>query len=161
MRPILPETPLRPADVARLLAIEGDDNQRERLEAGLLPRQETLHLARETLFAPFASLARWRKLDVLDVRHAQTCNRGEVRFATRAPLDLTHDEWANYKTVLLALDRALADPQGALARHGATGEVVLVEHYGVCSVCRAEVVGCSASIRLEWAGVPLSREYLL
>jgi len=146
---------------ARTMMLVGSENQRERWEAGLLPRQELLYLARERLFAPFARLARWRKLEIPDVRHAPTCQRGEVRFGTRAPLELTHGEWANYRTILGAFDRELASPAGALSTHGVTGEVVVVEHYGLCSVCRAEVIGCAASIRLEWAGLPLSREYLL
>lgn len=158
-----PEVEVREPQVegARLMLEVGDDNQRERYAAGLLPRQELLHLAREELFSPFAGMARWRKLDVLDVRHKQNCNRGEVRFATRAPIDMDADEWANYKSVVAALERELANPHGTLARHRVTGEVVIVEHYGACSVCRAEVVGCSASIRLTWAGIPLSREYAL
>jgi|GEM_PF-6557197 len=148
-------------EAARAMIAHGDENQRERWGAGLLPRQELLHLARERLFAPFSRLARWRKLEIPDVRHAPTCQRGEVRFGTRAPLELTHGEWANYKTILAAFDRERSSPAGALSTHGATGEVVVVEHYGLCSVCRAEVIGCAASIRLEWAGLPLSREYLL
>jgi hypothetical protein len=142
---------------ARLLEQRGTASQRERWAVGLLPEDELLALARDVLFAPFAPFARWRKLMSSDIVHRQTCNGGTVTFSTRQPADLSAEEWAILKKITTAATAGKA----LFREHGTTATVDLVEHVGSCFKCKAEVFGRSASVRLEWAGRPLSREYAL
>ena len=135
------------------------DNQRERFAAGLLPEDELLSLARYELFLPFASFRRWDKIDAREVKHERGCSgSAEIRFVTQKPANLTHDEWAMLKAITTAVGAA---NNGILAAHGCTASVELVEHVGRCNGCAAEIFGRAASIRIEWAGRPLSREYTL
>lgn len=144
--------------VELLLQGHGTDSQRERYAARLLPEDELLALARAQLFAPFASFRRWEKLLHQDVRHARSCSGGEVTFTTTPPDSLTHDEWSTFKRITTAVDAANA---GHLSWHGVTAITTLVEHVGRCSVCDSEAFGRAVNIRIEWAGRPLSREYML
>lgn len=137
----------------------GTENQAERWIAGLLPESELLSLARWEIFAAFAGFPRWVKLETSDLKHDRSCSGGEVRFVTQKPGDLTHNEWAIFKKITTAVSQA--NNNGVLARYGVQATVELVEHVGRCSACEAEVFGRSASIRVTWAGRPLSREYTL
>jgi hypothetical protein len=141
-----------------MLVNHGTDNQQERWEAGLLPEPELLQLARYVLFLPFASFRRWVKLEAGDMRHGKDCTGGATTFATRFPGSLTHDEWSNFRKITEAVDAANEGPIGV---HGVVAVIVLVEHVGICSICPAQIYGRAASIRIEWAGRPLSREYSL
>jgi hypothetical protein len=136
----------------------GTSNQYERLCVGLLPEAELLSLVRYELFLSFAPFRRWVKLEAGDVRHERSCSGGEVRFVTQEPGSLTHDEWSLFKQITNAIDAANS---GVLNEHRTKATVSLVEHVGRCSVCPAETFGRAASVRIEWAGRPLSREYTL
>lgn len=141
----------------------GSVNQAERWEVGLLPENELLALARWEIFAAFAGFPRWDKIDAHELKHERGCENyggtGTVGFTTRKPDNLTHDEWAIFKKITTAVSQA--NNNGVLARYGVQATVDLVEHVGRCSMCGAEVFGRSASIRVTWAGRPLSREYTL
>jgi hypothetical protein len=141
----------------RLLELHGNLNQMERHLAGLLPDDELLTLARGVLFAPFTAYKRWIKLSPGDLMHRRGC-RGVVSFTTHSAPDLTAEEWSRYKTIRDAVHAANG---GVLKPYGALGEVELVEHVGTCAPCGAECSARSVSIRIEWAGRPLSREYSL
>jgi hypothetical protein len=69
-------------------------------------------------------------------------------FSTRTTNGLTANEWTTFKAILTAADEVNA-------------AVSIVEHVGRCSMCEAEASARTASIRIEWAGRPLSREYTL
>ena len=139
----------------------GSENQHERWAAGLLPESELLSLARWELFAAFASFPRWVKLEGTDLRHARSCpsgGYGSVSFATHKPSTLTHDEWAVFKKITAAVSAA---NNGPLVRYGVQATAELVEHVGRCNSCDGSLSGRAASIRITWAGRPLSREYTL
>jgi hypothetical protein len=140
----------------KLLERHGNANQLERYYAGLLPDDELCALARNVLFTPFAMFKRWMKLAPGDVRHEKGCSHGAITFTTRPAPDLTADEWMMYKKIR---DIAYAADENVLREHGTRGKVEIVEHVGTCSICPAEVFGRAASIQIEWAGRPLSREY--
>jgi hypothetical protein len=141
------------------IAAYGSENQYERFMAGLLPESELMSLARHHLFAPFAEFRRWAKIEDRDMRHERTCAGGEVRFITQKPDTLTHDEWSIFKKIGAAV--SVANNARPFAANNITATVELVEHVGRCSACEAEVYGRAASIRIIWAGRPLSREYTL
>jgi len=139
-----------------LLELRGTDNQRERHAAGLLPDDELFSLARTVLFAPFAGFRRWVKLAPCDLMHRRGCH-GDVTFATQPAPDLDADEWAMFKTIRDTVESA----QRTLDEYGAVAHVDIVEHAGTCVVCGAQVFARAASVRIEWAGRPFSREYSL
>lgn len=141
-----------------LVEAYGDENQQERYTAGLLPENELLMLARTVLFAPFSCFHRWEKIDFTEVKHDKACNGGRVTFTTRTPDTLDAAEWTKFKSITALVSRA---NQGPLHERGVQATVELVEHVGSCSHCKAEVFGRAASIRIEWAGHRLSREYTL
>jgi hypothetical protein len=141
----------------KFLELHGTENQMERHLAGLLPEDELLGLARNVLFSPFSGFKRWIKLSPADLMHRRGC-RGNVSFTTYSAPDLTADEWARYKTVRDAVSVASSD---ALKPYDVEIGVDLVEHVGVCEACANECSARSVSIRIEWAGRPLSREYSL
>lgn len=136
----------------------GTDNQCERWMAGLLPEDELLAIVRAAAFRPFSEFLRWKKLEASDVRHERDCSGPDVRFVTDEPGSLTHDEWAQFKKITLAISRA---NNGPLDKLGVKAIVTLVEHIGRCNNCAAEAFGRAANIRIEWLGRPLSREYTL
>jgi len=140
------------------LQLHGTPNQLERHLAGLLPEDELLGLVRGVLFAPFAEYKRWIKLSPGDLMHRRGCRGGEVTFTTCAAPDLTDYEWSRYKVIR---DAVYAANLEAFKPYRAIGEVELVEHVGVCSLCGSECSARSVSVRIEWAGRPLSREYSL
>ncbi len=163
------ETDTRRQAEVQLLKLHGTPNQCERWASDLLPEDELLALARNVLFEPFGVFRRWQKLQLQDVKHEKACSGGHVTFTTRTPSDLTADQWDLYKKiggVATALTYALhkeRKARGGLPYElpGVTCEISLVEHVGACSHCKADVTGRAASIRIEWAGRPLSREYAL
>ena len=139
----------------------GTENQAERWMAGLLPEDELLSLVRWELFAAFAGFPRWVKLEGTDLRHSRSCpsgGYGSVSFSTCKPSTLTHNEWAIFKKITAAVSAA---NNGSLTRYGVQATVELVEHVGKCNSCDGELAGRAASIRIIWAGRPLSREYTL
>jgi|SRR6478735_429113 len=137
----------------------GDANQTERYNAGLLPVSELLLLARTVLFAPFGNFPRYEKIDAAELKHERDCRGGKVSFVTREPESLTGSEWSKLKTITTAVSQANQTPLFADAKVNATVE--MVEHVGTCHACAAEVFERSASIRMEWAGHRLAREYTL
>jgi hypothetical protein len=140
-----------------LLEKRGTGNQRERHAAGLLPEDELLALARSVLFAPFAWFDRWEKIKPSDVHHA-ACG-GLAEFSTRKAPSLLAREWSMFQTIL---DTSYHANDGILNDLGSQPcQVEIVEHVGYCSTCGFEVVGRAASVRIQWAGRPLSREYSL
>jgi len=143
------------ADERKLLDLRGTANQLERYEAGLLPDDELFALARTVLFAPFAGFRRWVKLAPADLMHRRGCH-GDVTFTTRAAPDLNSEEWAMFKTIR---DVVFEANDNVLREHHTSGDVSIVEHVGTCAVCGAQVFARAASVRVEWAGRPLSREY--
>lgn len=145
------------AEARKLLELRGTANQLERHDAGLLPDDELLLLARTVLFAPFAGFRRWVKLAPADLMHRRGCH-GDVTFTTRPAPDLDAGEWSMFKTIRDIVDEA---NDNVLREHHTSGDVSIVEHVGDCQVCGAQVSAKSASIRIEWAGRPLSREYSL
>lgn len=140
-----------------ILQHHGTSNQRERWTADLLPEDELLTIVRAVLFEPFVSFRRWQKLFPQDVKHDKSCSGGAIVFRTRSPDDLTAGEWAIYQEI----GRAAHGQHKLFAHYGANFLVELIEHVGACTVCPAEVFGRAASIRIEWAGRQLSREYSL
>ncbi len=168
----MPAVKIEPSrtDELQLLKLHGTENQRERWVEGLLPEDELLALARNVLFEPFAEFRRWQKLQLQDVKHERNCTGGTIAFTTRKPDDLTADEWALYKKISgVAIDHVTRMHELRKAAGGLPYQLTgitkvggsLVEHVGTCSHCKAECFGRAASIRIEWAGRPLSREYSL
>jgi hypothetical protein len=145
------------AEVRKLLELRGTASQLERYDAGLLPDDELFALARTVLFAPFAGFRRWVKLAPADLMHRRGCH-GDVAFETRSAPDLNAEEWAMFKTIR---DVVFEANDNVLREHHTSGDVSIVEHAGTCAVCGAQVFARSASVRIEWAGRPLSREYSL
>ncbi len=144
--------------VACVVKAHGTPNQIERWSANLLPEDELLVIARTTFFEPFNEYRRWQKLLLQDLQHEKHCTGGHVAFSTRPPTDLTHDEWNLLKKIAITVAAANIGP---LREYNVEAHVEPVEHVGVCGRCLAEVYGRAASIRIDWAGRPLSREYTL
>lgn len=136
----------------------GTGNQLERHLAGLLPEDELLSLVRHVLFGPFAEYRRWVKLSPADLMHRRGCH-GSVVFTTHPAPDLMADEWEKYKAIRDAVHDV--NERVLLPVHGVSAKVELVEHVGVCESCGNDCSAVAASIRIEWAGRPLSREYSL
>jgi hypothetical protein len=147
-----------------LIEKRGTENQRERHAAGLLPEDELLTLARDVMFAPFAGFRRWDKLRLADIRHTRACsshgNSRDVVFATKVAPSLQASEWTMYQTIVDASYHANADRMICDLAAG-NCSVQIIEHTGTCSKCGAGRYGRSASVRFQWAGRPLSREYSL
>jgi len=149
--------PRNQADERVLLELHGTVNQTERYEAGLLPDDELFALARVVLFSSFGDFRRWVKLAPADLMHRRGCH-GDVTFATQPAPDLNAEEWAFYKTII---DAAADANETLLRRYRTSCDVSIVDHIGTCVVCGAKVSAKAASVRIEWAGRPLSREYSL
>jgi hypothetical protein len=144
--------------VREFVLAHGSENQHERFMAGLLPEGELHALVRNHLFAPFKDFRRWEKLVHGNMRHDKSCSGGATTFSTREPSELDANEWSLYRQICRMADFA---NNASLRKHGVTAVVSLVEHVGRCSVCPSETYGRAASVRIEWAGRPLSREYSL
>lgn len=153
------DAPLARAQTAKREMVDqhGTQNQIERYYAGMLPEEELLALARNALFAPLASFRRYSKLQPGDVKHSDDCFEGPVRFFTREAADgISGDEWRDYRRIQDALEEAWR----SMPRDIAT-KIEVVEHVGLCSMCDKEAIRRAASVRIEWAGHELVREYQL
>lgn len=163
----------RKAAKRALLDWHGEMNQIERFGAGLLPEDELLALARQVLFAPLAKFRRYSKLQAPDIKHTQDCSKtpGILIYFTRTPRDgILADEWRDLQAIRDAAHETLRvgsderDPPFQGARSVAVERVVvdIVEHVGCCDHCRhRDTERRAASVRIEWAGHELVREYAM
>lgn len=145
-----------------LAVLEGaSDNQRERYDAGLLPEDELLTLARAELFKAFDGIPRWSwNKHVRDLRHASDCATKDTSPAYEQcdVGEVTATEWENLKLVTRAASETNHHPW--LDR---TGNCVVeaAAHWLTCPTCKAEMYKVSAKVTIHWAGRALVREYNL
>lgn len=126
----------------------GSDVQRARQTEGLLSEDEALALVRERVFAPFADLERYRRLDGDELEHDDDCPDARARFDVDSADALTDAQFLRLRAI-----RAAA-PEGA--------EVEPRIHTASCGDCSARAVSrASALVTLDWHGHQLSREYAL
>lgn len=147
----------------------GDDNQRERFAAGVLPEDELLFLARNELFRPFADMRRWSSsgrsgvnLTASAVHHERLCNAKDgsrVTFETTDASELGHDEWRTLKSLQELAHVVEVHPW--MRRSGGKVTIQRHTHWATCDRCKAEAFRSSAKVSIEWAGRVLTREYAL
>lgn len=161
------------AERREMVEKHGEQHQIERYYAGLLPDDELIALARRVLYAPLDGFRRYQNVQASrrggvgpvylypeDVKHTDGCpgTALSIRFFTRPPDNgITGDEWRDFRRIHDALEEAWrAMPTGVHAT------VELIEHVGICGYCRhREAIRRSASVRIDWAGLELVREYAL
>lgn len=170
------ETPTGQTELAVLRAA-GTPNQLERWNAGLLPEEELLSLARNLLYAPFrfprwsvnrdrermAKLAKQTlrtRSSVEFLRHGPACTGttitdAHLSFASCAADALTADEWTLYK--LYDVARAAVE---ATTGPGSV-RVEPTKHWVTCGRCGGAAYKISVKVSIDWAGRTLVREYAL
>lgn len=97
---------------ASLILEHGTDEQRERLQANVLPDEERDSIVRDLLYLPIADLPRWATVDKFEIReHALSKRLAKIEDAVVMgswPADsVTADEWALRKRIFLSLSEHL------------------------------------------------------
>jgi len=129
-----------------LLTDYGTVDQVERYDAGVLPADEFVRVAKARLFAPLVDFATYARLDVSDVEHSDECYEGKVKFRSEEYTGpLSADQWARLQELRTAV------PEGAA--------VELREHTAYCSSCDEIATRLGARVTIEWAGEKYAREY--
>lgn len=155
--------------------VRGDANQRSRYEAGLLPEEELVTLARAELFAPFERCARWhnRMLRSQAVRHRVQYCHGQIDFETCDVDELTSEQWDNLEILRSAMEiardhhwivRSVNDASARLhvdVRRISGIVITTTAHWATCRACLAEESRHTARVQILWAARTLSLEYLL
>lgn len=154
---------VRAMELAALLR-RGNDSQRERHAANLLPEDELTALARAELFDCFKPFRRWAGRDrealIGKIRHANWC--GGVRHIDTETTEVTEigaEEWEALKQITTIADAQKTHPWLAYSIDPIS--ILKSTHWATCSACKAEVCRSSAKITIRWAGRELVREYAL
>jgi hypothetical protein len=137
---------------AEMVRVHGSPNQRERLEADLLPEYERDLLVHDLVFAALAKFSRYQRLVADDAPHVEDCceDASLVKFASADEYMLTDAQWVELQAIRAAAPQAIA-----------TAKWHRVQCTGDCANDDAALYGLRWSVRVEiaWHGRTLSREY--
>ncbi len=120
----------------------GTDEQRERLDVGMLPHDEAVESLRERLFAPVDARPLYRRIEDKDV-----CDEGQkVTYKTIELDEATADQWTALKAIKAQV------PEGS--------ELTIREHRAFCE-CEghSKVVRYGILVKITDGPITLSREY--
>ena len=135
---------------AEMVRVHGTANQRERLEADLLPDDERDLLVHDLVFAALAEFPRYRRLVRGDAPHVEGCGEDpfDVEFSSADETELTDEQWVALQAIRAAAPLAVA-----------TAKVHKV--WCACENDDAAPYGLRWSVRVEiaWHGRTLTREY--
>lgn len=112
-----------------LVRKHGSDDERERLDAGVLPEKELQAAVRDILFAPIAGHPRWRKVRAENVRELAVL-RGAFKPGDWAPVEFetveadefNAQEWQRLKSLREALPEATIEALWVVAVCGENEE---------------------------------------
>ena len=138
---------------AEMVRPHGTANQRERLEAGLLPEDERDLLVHDLVFAALAQFPRYRRLVRGDAPHAEGCGEDpfDAEFSSGNETELTDEQWVALQAIRAAAPLAVATAKWHKVQ--CTSDT--------CENDDAAPYGLRWSVRVEiaWHGRTLSREY--
>ena len=142
----------------------GTDDQRDRWSAKCLPEDELLALARNELFRPLEGMARWKRIEVGEIRHLTHmrlgCSGDTIEFHTSTPpAVMDSQQWALLNRIKRAVETI--NRHEWMKRDEVFCEVLATAHVAECARCKSVVARMSASVRIPWAGRTLVREYAL
>lgn len=133
----------------------GTPDQIGRLDDGLLPQSEAEQIVRDYLYRPLADFARYVRIEVGDIDHADDCSYHSREDAGDAPgitctVNDADDCPAGPWSALRAIRAAMPEATCTMRRH-----------WCVCNDarCRRHRVRYSVRVALEWSGRTLTREY--
>lgn len=133
-----------------LIRMDGTDDQRGRLEDGLLPLAELEIFARDHAFSSLADFPRYERLTASDVEHDGddyiTCE-GNVSFDADTAQTLEAEPWRNLK----AIENAAPEGSTVTPRY----------HRAKCDECDADTLRYSAHVEIDWHGRTFAREYAI
>lgn len=177
---IAPNPASKVAELEReALATRGTENQRQRYDAGFLPEDELLAIARAELFQVFTDptdpdrFKRWHSREFNRIDHKVAHCRGRVFFQTTAADYLRHDQWerlANIKDAAQIIrdhhwvvrSLSLVSEETGIAKESwISVNVEPLVHIGHCEKCNAVDRRQSVKVTVMWAGRSLSREFAL
>jgi hypothetical protein len=128
----------------------GTADQIGRLDDGLLPDEEADGLVYDHVFAPLADVARYVKLTVADLSHAEGCAADEydvqATFGAEDAAGVSGAEWTRLVAIRAALPEAEVTPR---------------EHVATCETCEEQTRRASARVAIQWHGRTLVREYAI
>jgi hypothetical protein len=138
---------------AEMVRVHGSPNQRERLEADLLPEDERDLLVHDLVFAALAEFPRYRRLVRGDAPHVEGCGEDpcDVEFSSADETELTDEQWVALQAIRAAAPLAVATAKWHKVQ--CTSDT--------CENDDAAPYGLRWSVRVEiaWHGRTLTREY--
>lgn len=136
----------RTEQLAAWVVEHGTRNQRERLDAGVLPESEIVDAIRAQAFAPLDGEARYKKLKASDVCGGDDYESGyhSVDFDSEDAEELTADEW-DYLT--------------ALRERMPCAAITVRRHTAECGTCENKITRTGYHVKMCIGELTLSREY--